>query len=208
MLSKGLFSKVTLDEKHIVSLSTFPSRIKYLKNLSESASLLDCIYIGTTGNTAREMFSCMQNTKNFYMAGNMGGALSLGLGAYLAGQNVVVCGGDAEFVMHMGALTTAGRYQNNSTGTLSYIVFDNESNKSTGGQNTMQSHVDYLGIASSCGLHVFSKIIKNIDDFESAKKEMLREGEILMMHVKCDFDEITPRPPLDVVLGCTKILSC
>ena len=38
------------------------------------------------------------------MAGNMGGALSLGLGTAMAGKKVIVCGGDAEFVMHMGGL--------------------------------------------------------------------------------------------------------
>ena len=38
------------------------------------------------------------------MAGNMGGALSLGFGAAMAGKKVIVCGGDAEFVMHMGGL--------------------------------------------------------------------------------------------------------
>ena len=108
VLSDGLFSKVILDDEHLVSLSTYPSRMKYLENLAQSVFLQESIFIGTTGNTAREMFSCMPNTKNFYMAVNMGVALSFGLGAYLAGQNVVVCGGDAEFVMHMGALTTTG----------------------------------------------------------------------------------------------------
>ena len=44
------------------------------------------------------------------MAGNMGGALSVGLGAALGGKKVIICGGDAEFVMHLGGMTTAGRY--------------------------------------------------------------------------------------------------
>ena len=42
-------------------------------------------------------------------------------------------------------LTTAGRYSEGID--LTYILFDNESNKSTGGQNTYQNHVDYKAIA-------------------------------------------------------------
>ena len=105
--------------------------------------------IGTTGNTAREMYSFMPGTNNFYMADNMGGALSLGLGAEKGGKKVLVCGGDAEFVMHLGGLTTAGRYDKRID--LTYILFDNESNKSTGGQKTLQGHLDYIGIAKNSG---------------------------------------------------------
>ena len=46
-------------------------------------------------NTAREMYSFMPNSKNFYMAGNMGGALSLGFAAKSC-KKVFICGGDAE----------------------------------------------------------------------------------------------------------------
>ena len=50
----------------------------------------------------------------------MGGALSVGFGAAKAGKRVIVCGGDAEFVMHMGGLVDVGRYSNNIN--LTYIV--------------------------------------------------------------------------------------
>ena len=52
----------------------------------------DVLFIGTTGNAAREMYSFMPDTNNFYMAGNMGGALSVGFGAAKAGKKVIVCG--------------------------------------------------------------------------------------------------------------------
>ncbi len=56
----------------------------------------DVVFVGTTGNTSREMYSFMQDTNNFYMVGNMGGALSLGLGMSKAGKKVIVLGGDSE----------------------------------------------------------------------------------------------------------------
>ncbi len=156
----------------------------------------DTLFIGTTGNTAREMYSFMPDTNNFYMAGNMGGALSLGLGAAMAGRKVVVCGGDAEFVMHMGGLTTAGRYKNID---LTYILFDNESNKSTGGQNTYQSHVHYTAIAKSADFTTIDKVIDNLSDFTTTIEEIEKDSGPKFVCVKCGVDEETPRPPLNIV---------
>jgi len=134
----------------------------------------------------------MSDTNNFYMAGNMGGALSLGLGAALAGKKVIVLGGDAEFVMHMGGLTTVGRYKNID---LTYVLFDNEQNKSTGGQNTYQSHVDYINIAKASNLNVVEKVLLSVEELNSS----LNDKQIDFICVKCGLDEETPRPPLEVV---------
>jgi len=142
VIKKDSFTRVELDEKHKLDLSNYTPRSEFLINLNKNFKDTDTLFIGTTGNTAREMYSFMKETNNFYMAGNMGGALSLGLGAAKAGKKVIVCGGDAEFVMHMGGLTTAGRYKNEID--LTYILFDNETNKSTGGQNTYQNHINYI----------------------------------------------------------------
>jgi phosphonopyruvate decarboxylase len=139
----------------------------------------------------------MPNTNNFYMAGNMGGALSLGIGSSLAGKKVIVCGGDAEFVMHMGGLTTAGRYSEEID--LTYILFDNESNKSTGGQNSYQNHLDYINIAKASGLEIYENIITSLDEFNDAIDTLTKEKGLKFFHIKCGIDEETPRPPIEVV---------
>lgn len=193
ILKKDTFSKVELDDKHKLDLSRYEPRSSYLKALDERFGGTETLFIGTTGNTAREMYSFMPNTNNFYMAGNMGGALSLGLGAALAGKKVMVLGGDAEFVMHMGGLTTAGRYKEID---LTYILFDNEQNKSTGGQNTYQSHVDYKGIAKASGFNTVERTLYHIDTF---KDNIDKAKGLTFMHVKCAIDPEVPRPPVDVV---------
>ena len=194
MIKKDSFTKVELNAEHILDLSPYTPRSEFLINLNTKFKNKDTLFIGTTGNTAREMYSFMPDTNNFYMAGNMGGALSLGLGAAMAGKKVVVCGGDAEFVMHMGGLTTAGRYKNID---LTYVLFDNESNKSTGGQNTYQNHVDYISIAKSSGLDIEEKTITNVKEFSNIMGKS-RNG-LKFICVKCGIDEETPRPPLDIV---------
>jgi len=195
ILQKDTFSKVELEDKHKLDLSSLTPRSEYLLALNEQYTNTNTLFIGTTGNTAREMYSFMKDTNNFYMAGNMGGALSLGLGASLAGKKVIVLGGDAEFVMHMGGLTTAGRYENID---LTYVLFDNEQNKSTGGQNTYQSHVDYINIAKASNLNVVNENITSVNTLSDTLKQ-LDNKTINFICVKCGLDDETPRPPLDVV---------
>jgi len=197
ILKKGTFSKVELEQQHILDLSSHVPRSEYLKVLNETFKGDEMLFIGTTGNTAREMYSFMPDTRNFYMAGNMGGALSLGLGAAKAGEKVFICGGDAEFVMHLGGLTTAGRYKDEID--LTYILFDNESNKSTGGQNTYQNHIDYRGIAQSAN---FESIGGNVDDLAAFRKAMevsVATFGAKFIYVKCGYDRETPRPPIEVI---------
>ena len=197
IIKKDSFTKVSLRDEHKLDLSNYMPRSKYLMYLNEKFKNSDTLFIGTTGNTAREMYSFMPDTNNFYMAGNMGGALSLGLGASMGGRKVIVCGGDAEFVMHMGGLTTAGRY--NDKIDLTYVLFDNESNKSTGGQNTYQSHVDYINIAKNSNIEIIDEVVYDLDNFSKAMNDINNQLGIKFICVKCDVDEETPRPPIEIV---------
>jgi len=194
VIKKDSFSGVKLQTKHQLDLSNYVPRSKFLVSLNDIFAGQDVLFIGTTGNAAREMFSFMPNTDNFYMAGNMGGALSIGLGAAKAGKKVIVCGGDAEFVMHMGGLTTTSRYALEIN--LTYILFDNRQNKSTGGQNTYQEHVNYNGIAESSGFETLDCSIETVDDFKSAVTDI---NGLRFLWVKCGIDNETPRPPLNLV---------
>ena len=194
IIEKDSFEKVDLHDKHQLDLSNYIPRSEFLIGLNQEFSGTDILFIGTTGNAAREMYSFMPDTNNFYMAGNMGGALSVGFGAAKAGKKVIVCGGDAEFVMHMGGITTAGRDANQAN--LTYILFDNEQNKSTGGQNSYQKHLDYINLAANSGFNVEKNIVRKVEDLKSVVKDI--KG-LKFIHVKCGLDKEMPRPPLDEV---------
>ena len=202
LLSKETFSRVVLNKELQLDLSRYSKRSEYLKILNKEFKNTGTIFIGTTGNTAREMYTFMPDTNNLYMAGNMGGALSVGLGMTKAGNKVIVCGGDAEFVMHMGGITTAGRYRNID---LTYIVFDNESNKSTGGQKTYQDHVDYGAISGSSGILSNTKITE-VSQFQNAILKSKNTKQLNTIIVKCDYDDVVPRPPIEIVKN-TSIFS-
>ena len=96
--------------------------------------------------------------------------------------------------MHMGALTNLGRDAKNIN--LTYIVFDNESNKSTGGQNTYQKHVDYIGMARSSNI-VNTYIANDLNSF-SVVLDKINHG-VHFIYVRCSYDAETPRPPMKVV---------
>jgi sulfopyruvate decarboxylase TPP-binding subunit len=194
VIKENSFDKVELELKHKLDLSPYTLRSEFLISLNEQFKGQNVLFIGTTGNTAREMYNFMPDTNNFYMVGNMGGALSVGYGAAKAGKKVVVCGGDAEFVMHMGGLTNAGRDAIKVD--LTYILFDNEQNKSTGGQNTYQGHLDYAGIAKNSGFNVKEGVIKNLDDFKSNIQSV---NGLKFICVKCGVDKESPRPPIKAV---------
>jgi len=197
VIKKDTFDKVTLKQEHQLDLSDCIPRGEFLMSINKQFKDTDTLFIGTTGNTAREMYSFMPDTNNFYMAGNMGGALSIGFGAAKAGRKVIVCGGDAEFVMHMGGLTTAGRDANQVN--LTYILFDNKQNKSTGGQDTYQSHVDYISIAKASNFSVVENTIESLNEFKYIMTDIKNKSSLKFMCVKCGLDDETPRPPLDIV---------
>ena len=197
IIKKDSFNKVELSNQHKLDLSNYIPRSEFLLKLNNEFKDTNAVFIGTTGNTAREMYTFMPDTSNFYMAGNMGGALSLGLGSAIGGKKIIVCGGDAEFVMHMGGLTTAGRYKDKID--LTYILFDNESNKSTGGQNTYQNHVNYVNIAKSSGFDIVENVVKSIEDFNFIINNTKTDIGLKFVCVKCGTDDETPRPPIDVV---------
>ena len=70
--------------------------------------------------------------------------------------------------MHMGGITTAGRDANQVN--LTYILFDNEQNKSTGGQNSYQKHLDYINLAINSGFNVENNIVREVGILNQLQK--------------------------------------
>jgi len=194
LIESDTFNTSKLSENHRLILEKYIPRSNFLTSLNLYFKNKDVFFIGTTGNTSREMYTYMCDTKNFYMAGNMGGALSLGFGASKSGKKIIVCGGDAEFVMHMGGLSNCGRDAKSIN--LTYILFDNKQNKSTGGQNTYQNHMNYIDIAKANNFKVCEKIISKLDEFQA---ELEIPSGLKFIHVVCGLDDITPRPPLSIL---------
>lgn len=179
-------------------------RSVYLKLLNDRYANKDIQFVATTGNTNNEMYEFCKDLDIFHMTGNMGGALSVGHGISLSGRRTIVCGGDSEFQMHLGGLITCRKDL-----PLTYIIFDNGVNKSTGGQETNRCAL--RNICQSIGFEVFSAInvvsfidaLMKIDliNYNSKKSNRNKTNIIL---VTCDLDPAYPRPPRQVTIDSAK----
>ena len=65
IIKKDSFTKIELRSEHRIDLSNYPLRSQYLKLLNQKYNDHKTLFIGTTGNTAREMYTYMPNTNNF-----------------------------------------------------------------------------------------------------------------------------------------------
>lgn len=203
VIKDGQFSKVALKEEHVDNRESFTPRGEFLEALNEEFADSEKTFVGTTGATSREMATLMPDTKNFYMAGNMGNALSVGLGAAIHGKDVVVLGGDAESVMHMGGLATAAKLLEEGeigSGRLSYVIMNNMSNFTTGGQptpigtNLVEMLEGFLPVH-----HVFTTA-----DLIEALQEEQQEASVQIIVVECGFSQVYPRPTAEQIINSTK----
>ena len=126
--------------------------------------------ISTTGYTSRELHqiriqnNCL-NGKDFYMVGGMGHTISVALGCSINSKNKIVClDGDGSLLMHMGAAATVANYAKHN---FRYILLNNNSHESVGGQTTNSKNINFKTFSKSVGFKNYyiidiKKNIKNI----------------------------------------------
>lgn len=197
LCNQDLFESVELNEENKSKLpDTNFFRSDYLKMLNNCPEYK---FFGTTGNTAREMYTFMPDTDNFYQAGNMGNVCSVAAGyAYNSKNPTIALGGDAEFFMHLGGLATSTKLLKNIDVPFCYIVFNNRVNKSTGNQYNDLSEFNFDSIASSLGLKPV--IVTNPNGLlYNINVALINKEKLFICINDVGLDEVTPRPPLDEV---------
>jgi thiamine pyrophosphate-dependent acetolactate synthase large subunit-like protein len=108
------------------------------------------LVVHANGMISRAGFGHGDRSEHFYMIGSMGLASSIGLGIALArpGRRVVVCDGDGNVLMNLGALAqVAARRPPN----LLHVCFDNGVHGSTGNQATISGLVALDEVARAAG---------------------------------------------------------
>jgi phosphonopyruvate decarboxylase len=163
--------------------------------------LPDCFLIATTGKTGRELYELGDRDDQFYMAGSMGCAPSLGLGAALAKpeRHFAVIDGDGALLMRLESLVTVGQYH---PANLLHILLDNEKHDSTGGQPTLSPGIDFCAFAIAAG-YASAVYAHSEDEFVAAMRDARRLPGPHFLHLKigAGSDESLGRPgilPRDV----------
>ncbi len=143
--------------------------------------------VSTTGKASRELFEIREGNNqghghDFLTVGSMGHSSSIALGIALQNdkKKVWIIDGDGAALMHMGSMAVMGAYAPKN---IVHIIINNGAHETVGGQPTVASKVDLVGIAKSCGYkNVFSADDKAglLDCLSKAKKA----GELTFIEVK------------------------
>ena len=157
----------------------------FLKTLLETLDKKTKI-ISSTGYNSRELMYLRKkykykNSKDFYMVGGMGHTSSVALGYSLSSKNKTICiDGDGSFLMHMGSIKTAGTFANKN---FKYILINNNSHDSVGGQNTFANNINFKKFSKSLGFKNFY-CIKNYKNLKKNIKKFLSTNSLSFLEVK------------------------
>ena len=137
----------------------------------------EAIVVSTTGKTSRELNELRKKLnhgthKDFLMLGSMGHASSISLGISLqeANRPVYCIDGDGALIMHMGSLSTIGKY---SSGNFKHILLNNYSHDSVGGQESSSDVIDFSLLSKAMSYKHHFQISKKsvfIETFNKFKK--------------------------------------
>jgi len=163
------------------------SREYFLKQL-----LLNCKdkyrIVSSTGFISREIdflrtkYQKNQKYKDFYLVGGMGHTLSLSLGYLLKKNNKLLCiDGDGSMLMHLGSFLDLSSVKKID---FKYILLNNESHLSVGGQSTSINNLKIKDFSYSVGFNNYfqiknnSEIKKKIEKFLKSKNKSFLEVKV------------------------------
>lgn len=106
--------------------------------------------ISTVGIISREFYEIADSGREFYMAGSMGMASSIGLGVAVSNPDahVVIIDGDGSLLLNFGATATLGHH---SLSNMTHIVVDNNAYASCSREPTMSDTVSFPEVADDVG---------------------------------------------------------
>ena len=169
----------------------------FLKTLLENISPNSKI-ISSTGYNSRELMYlrkkyAINKGNDFYMVGGMGHTSSVALGYSLSNKKKIICiDGDGSFLMHLGSIKTLGNFAKSN---LKYILLNNNTHDSVGGQNTYTKNVNLQKLSNSLGFKNFI-CIRNQTDLKKKIQKYLSNDSLDFLEVKVSNSKIKklPRP--------------
>jgi phosphonopyruvate decarboxylase len=164
-----------------------------LENLDKKSKL-----ISSTGYNSRELIYIrkkyqLKKGNDFYMVGGMGHTSSVALGYSLFSKKKTICiDGDGSFLMHLGSIKTAGTFAKKN---FKYILLNNNTHDSVGGQSTYTENINLEKLSKSLGFKKFYCIKNNIN-LKKNIKNFLSGSSLNFLEVRVTNNKIKnlPRP--------------
>ena len=162
----------------------------------------DTKVISSTGYNSRELIYLrdkykIKDSRDFYMVGGMGHTVSVALGYSLSSKKKTLCiDGDGSLLMHLGSIKTAGTFADKN---FKYILLNNNSHDSVGGQNTYANDIDFKNLSKSLGFKRFYSIT-NDKNLKKNIKIFLKDDSLSFLEVKVSNNKIKKLPrPTDLI---------
>ena len=198
LIEQGTFEKTIKIDKNFFYKLDKEIFLKTLLQITKKNTKI----ISSTGYNSRELMYLrdkfkIKKTSNFYMVGGMGHAASVALGYSLSNKKETLCiDGDGSLLMHLGAIKTAGSFANKN---FKYILLNNNSHDSVGGQNTHANEVNFEKLSKSLGFKKFYSI-KNDINLKNNIQKFLKESKLSFLEVKVSNSKIKNLPrPADLI---------
>ena len=198
-LIKNNYLKINISKnKNNLELSKYSiSRSIFIKKLLKFIGKKDKIF-SSTGYLSRDLYYQISKSKlkiyPFYMVGGMGHTSSVSLGYSLKTNNKVIClDGDGSFLMHLGSAVSIAKYSKKN---LKYILINNRSHESVGGQTTNIDNVDLDLFSKSLGYKSFFYLNKK-NNIDKTLKKFLNYNGSSFLEVKVQPNKLEndlPRP--------------
>ena len=154
--------------------------------------------ISSTGYNSREIMHIRQKyqlrkSQDFYMVGGMGHTASVALGYSLTTKKKTICiDGDGSLLMHLGSIKTAGTFASKN---FKYILLNNNTHDSVGGQSTFANEINFEKLSKSLGFKKYYSI-KDNQNLKKTLKQFLSGNGLNFLEVKVTNSKIKnlPRP--------------
>ena len=154
--------------------------------------------ISSTGYNSREIMHIRQKyqlrkSQEFYMVGGMGHTVSVALGYSLTTKKKTICiDGDGSLLMHLGSIKTAGTFASKN---FKYILLNNNTHDSVGGQSTYANEINFEKFSKSLGFKKYYCINDN-QNLKKTLKQFLSGNGLNFLEVKVTNSKIKnlPRP--------------
>ena len=152
----------------------------------------------STGYLSRELYNQIQNLNldinPFYLVGGMGHTSSVSLGHSLNSKKKVIClDGDGSFLMHLGSIISTSKYKKEN---FKYILMNNRSHESVGGQETNIEKINFKLFTKSIGFKRYFYLEKK-NELSQILKNFFKDKNLsfLEVNIKTNIKENKlPRP--------------
>ena len=199
LIEQGTFEKIERKKKKNDFYKL--DKTLFLKTLLETLEK-DTKVISSTGYNSRELIYLrdkykIKDSRDFYMVGGMGHTVSVALGYSLSSKKKTLCiDGDGSLLMHLGSIKTAGSFADKN---FKYILLNNNSHDSVGGQNTYANDIDFKNLSKSLGFKRFYSIT-NDKNLKKNIKIFLKDDSLSFLEVKVSNNKIKKLPrPTDLI---------